>query len=86
MRTARTLRSLLLVLSMLATMSAFGLASPAEEELLMPGAEELLEPKIDLFGNAIDDAVTDYRLDERGDLYESHSPDTAILKLGPAGV
>ena len=43
-------------------------------------------PRIDIYGNPIDDAAGDYRLDSRGDLYESHSPETAILALGPPGV
>jgi hypothetical protein len=40
----------------------------------------------DLYGNEIDEAVGDYRIDERGEIYERHSPDTAVLKLKPAGV
>jgi hypothetical protein len=36
---------------------------------------------IDVYGNEIDDAVGDYRIDPHGDLYESHAPDTALLKL-----
>jgi hypothetical protein len=43
------------------------------------------EPRLDLYGNEIDEAVGDYRVDPAGDLYERHSPDTAVLTLGPAG-
>ena len=43
------------------------------------------QPQFDVYGNQIDDAVGDYRVDPRGDLYEQHAPDTALLKLGPAG-
>ena len=42
-------------------------------------------PRIDLYGNPIDTAVTDYRVDPRGELYERHAPDTAVLKLPAAG-
>src|SRR5438132_560544 len=41
------------------------------------------EPQFDVYGNQIDEAVGDYRVDPRGDLYEQHAPDTALLKLGP---
>lgn len=43
-------------------------------------------PRLDLYGNPIERAVGDYRTDPRGDLYERHAPDTAVLQLGPAGV
>jgi hypothetical protein len=42
------------------------------------------EPHVDLNGNEIDDAVGDYRVDQRGELYERHAPDTALLHLGSA--
>lgn len=44
------------------------------------------EPRIDLYGNPIDEAMGDYRLDGRGDLYERHAPDTALLKLAPPSI
>ena len=40
------------------------------------------EQRFDLFGNEIEEAVEDYRLDLRGGLYERHSPETAVAKLG----
>jgi hypothetical protein len=40
----------------------------------------------DRYGNDVTEAIGDYRVDPRGDLYEWHNPDTAVLKLGPAGV
>ena len=43
-------------------------------------------PRLDLYGNPVEPAVGDYRTDRRGDLYERHDPDTALLRLGPAGV
>ena len=39
------------------------------------------DPRIDLNGNEIDDAVSDYRVDRRGEMYERHAPDTALLRL-----
>jgi hypothetical protein len=41
-----------------------------------------LEPRVDLLGNEIEDAVADYRIDLGGDVYERHSPETAVPKLG----
>ena len=49
-------------------------------------AAERLQPSRDLYGNEVDDAVGEYLIDPRGDVYEQHAPDTAVLKLGPAGV
>lgn len=43
--------------------------------------EPWLEPRVDLNGNEIDAAVSDYRVDGRGDMYEAHAPDTALLHL-----
>ena len=44
------------------------------------------ESRVDLYGNDISNAVGGYRVDPYGELYEEHAPDTAVLKLGPAGV
>jgi hypothetical protein len=43
--------------------------------------DDWADPRIDLNGNEIDDAVSDYRVDRRGELYERHAPDTALLRL-----
>jgi hypothetical protein len=40
-------------------------------------------PRIDLYGNEINDAVGDYRIDAGGVLYERHRPHLALPKLGP---
>ncbi len=45
-----------------------------------------MKPRVDLYGNPIDTAVGDYRIDIRGDVYEHHDPDTAIADLAPPGV
>ena len=56
--------------------------SPAEHR----SQSELLPvsvPSTDIYGNEVERAVGGYRVDVRGDLYEEHNPDTAVLKLGP---
>ena len=44
--------------------------------------DDWADPRVDLNGNEVDDAVSDYRVDRRGELYERHAPDTALLHLG----
>ena len=41
------------------------------------------ESHFDVYGNEIEDAVTDYRIDPAGDVYERHSPETEVPRLGP---
>jgi hypothetical protein len=48
----------------------------------VPADDNWDAPHVDLNGNEIDDAVGDYRIDERGELYERHAPDTALPHLG----
>ena len=38
-------------------------------------------PRIDLYGNEVEDAVGDYRIDRGGAIYERHSPDTEVTQL-----
>jgi hypothetical protein len=45
------------------------------------GADAASEPRVDLYGNEIEEAVGDYRIDVRGDIYERHSPDTEVTQL-----
>ena len=45
--------------------------------------DDTATPKMDVLGNQIDDAVGDYRVDVRGDLYERHSPETEVSRLKP---
>ncbi len=53
---------------------------------LMPGKgdpeEDWAPARVDVNGNEIDDAVGDYRVDLRGEMYERHAPDTALPRLG----
>jgi hypothetical protein len=59
--------------------------APSMVEPAVLAVERLAEPRIDLYGNEITNAVGDYRVDPHGDLYERHAPDTAVLELGPPG-
>jgi hypothetical protein len=45
-------------------------------------ANDSADPRVDLLGNEIEDAVADYRIDLGGGVYERHSPETAVPKLG----
>jgi hypothetical protein len=40
------------------------------------------KPRVDVLGNEVEDAVADYRIDLGGAVYERHSPETAVPKLG----
>jgi hypothetical protein len=55
----------------------------AEGPLVEPNdSEEGPDSRFDLFGNEVEEAVADYRIDLRGGIYERHSPDTAVPRLG----
>jgi len=58
--------------------SSLGFDSEALQELL-----ESAEPHLDVYGNEIEDAVSDYRIDPAGDVYERHSPETEVPRLAP---
>src|SRR5688572_8302869 len=49
----------------------------------LPRLDRFGLPRLDRFGNEVERAVGDYRLDDRGDIYEQHAPDTAVLELAP---
>jgi hypothetical protein len=51
---------------------------------LMEGSDlfDHRDPATDLFGNEIEEAIADYRIDLGGTVYERHSPETAVTKLG----
>lgn len=46
------------------------------DELNEPAA-----PRVDMYGNEIEEAISDYRVDFYGDVYERHSPETAVVEL-----
>jgi hypothetical protein len=48
--------------------------------LAIPGIED--ENITDLYGNDVTAAVARYKLDAAGGLYEAHSPQTQLAKLG----
>ena len=60
--------------------------SASHMEVLLPPADdeasELGRSSVDLLGNDVSDAVAEYKLDATGSLYEVHSPQTEIPKLG----
>ena len=37
--------------------------------------------RMDRYGNPIETAIGDYRVDPRGEMYERHSPETAVTRL-----
>jgi hypothetical protein len=47
-----------------------------------PADEAPVMPRVDVHGNPVDNAVGEYRVDRGGEMYERHSPDTALLHLG----
>lgn len=59
------------------TTSVLDIAAPA----LPQRDDDWAEPRVDLNGNEVDAAVGDYRVDRRGDMYERHAPDTALIHL-----
>ena len=58
--------------------------TPVAEPLPEVGRDQDFEPsQVDVLGNEVDDAVGDYRVDIRGDIYERHSPETEVAHLKP---
>jgi hypothetical protein len=39
-----------------------------------------------MYGNEVEDAMSDYRIDHDGDLYERHAPHTALPEPARPGV
>jgi hypothetical protein len=62
-----------------AYLSEFDGTYESDEPLALPRSETRL---LDMYGNPIETANGDYRVDHDGEIYERHSPDTAILRLG----
>jgi hypothetical protein len=52
-----------------------------------PAGDEVAPPSersgfvVDRYGNLIEKAIGDYRVDPRGDIFERHSPTTAVPRL-----
>ena len=49
---------------------------------ILDGILDARDVRRDVYGNDIAPAVADYLVDPYGEMYESHAPDTALLKLG----
>lgn len=49
---------------------------------LVNAREESDARAVDLYGNEVDEAVAEYKLDAGGGLYETHSPQTELPRLG----
>ena len=60
-----------------ATSAVSGLIEPGNP--VIDDEREIL--RLDKYGNEIETAIGDYRIDPRGDIYERHSPDTALPSL-----
>lgn len=57
---------------------------PAREDARERFVPDLETPKrIDIYGNEIANPVARYRVDDHGTLYEVHSPETEVPRLGP---
>ena len=61
----------------------------AERQTLTPALEHVsrqvfdeADGVVDLYGNEVSDAVARYTLDPTGSLYELHSPQTELTRLG----
>ena len=59
--------------------------SGPNHEIEMSAEEQRELLRMDKYGNQIERAVVDYRIDPRGDRYERHAPDTDLPRLGPPG-
>jgi len=55
---------------------------PLPQRHFVPAREREDEDEIDLYGNDVSDAVAKYKLDSDGSLYELHSPQTQLPRLG----
>lgn len=55
-------------------------ASPSAGLAKLPLGTEEIE-NLDLYGNEVNDAVAEYKLDATGALYEEHSPQTQVPRL-----
>ena len=59
-------------------------ARPSATLAAAPGStDDSDEALSDLYGNDVDEAGATYQIDADGTLFEAHSPQTQIAKLGP---
>jgi hypothetical protein len=80
------LRVVIGLIWLLALLAGRGLWVSASPSPIAATSAEITEPqhppRVDLYGNEIEAAIADYRLDVGGTVYERHSPETALPKLG----
>ena len=55
---------------------------PVPPRSFAPAREREDDNDVDLYGNDVSDAVAKYKLDSDGSLYELHSPQTQLPRLG----
>lgn len=86
--TGRVIVGLLWLVMLIAVAGAWSAgARSAKATMPRPAATDVkpvsgVDPRVDLYGNEVEPAVTDYRIDFQGDIYERHSPETAVTALG----
>jgi hypothetical protein len=56
--------------------------TPQQNASVLVVSEDNDDASVDLYGNAVSDAVAKYTLDPTGSLYELHSPQTELPRLG----
>jgi hypothetical protein len=77
----------LVILLIIAGAWGVGAAQAAQNSIPQPSdvAGDAAAPddaRVDLYGNEIEPAVGDYRIDFRGEVYERHAPDIEVTRLG----
>ena len=75
-------RTVTSTLSMTSTSSPSGSPSRPPVEPASRRSADGADAIIDLYGNEVTDAVAQYTLDPAGSLYELHSPQTELPRLG----
>jgi hypothetical protein len=53
---------------------------------LQEGVKDTNGPLVDRYGNEVERAVGEYHIDYRGEVFERHSPQTALPKLAKTTV
>ncbi|MGH9256440.1 MAG: hypothetical protein ACRD3C_17920 [Vicinamibacterales bacterium] len=75
----RTLLMMLGIVTALLLVGRVGTATVSRADVELSVTHSAVDPRLDMQGNMISNAVEDYRVDLWGNLYESHAPDTALL-------
>jgi hypothetical protein len=67
----------------IATAAPRGSSHPAPIHAPISSSQTHRQPRVDLSGDDVNDAVATYKLDPTGSLYEEHSPQTEVPRLRP---